>query len=110
VRIVLETGKPGQPRMSAASLLALAGCASTASLSSNAASSHPSVRIPEERQRFNAEKGYGFIQQDDGDPDVFVHFRAITRSGFKELNEGEHVTFDVTQGQKGRQAENVVRG
>jgi CspA family cold shock protein len=59
---------------------------------------------------FNAEKGYGFIQQDDGGPDVFVHFRAIQGSGFKELQEGEHVTYDVTQGQKGPQAENVVRG
>ncbi|WP_042371368.1 cold-shock protein [Streptacidiphilus neutrinimicus] len=59
---------------------------------------------------FNAEKGFGFIEQDGGGPDVFVHFRAITGSGFKELQEGERVTFDVTQGQKGPQAENVVRG
>jgi CspA family cold shock protein len=59
---------------------------------------------------FNAEKGFGFIEQDGGGPDVFGHFRAITGSGFKELQEGEKVTFDVTQGPKGPQAENVVRG
>jgi CspA family cold shock protein len=58
---------------------------------------------------FNAEKGFGFIEQDGGGPDVFVHFRAITGAGFKELQEGEKVTFDVAQGPKGPQAENVVR-
>ncbi|MEY9844960.1 cold-shock protein [Streptacidiphilus sp. MAP5-3] len=58
---------------------------------------------------FNAEKGFGFIEQDGGGPDVFVHFRAITGGGFKELQEGEKVTFDVAQGPKGPQAENVVR-
>ena len=56
---------------------------------------------------FNAEKGYGFISREGGD-DVFVHFSAIQGSGYKSLDEGQSVTFDVTQGQKGPQAENVV--
>ena len=56
---------------------------------------------------FNADKGYGFIEQEDG-PDVFVHFRSIIGEGFKSLNEGQRVQFDVTQGQKGPQAENVT--
>ena len=55
---------------------------------------------------FNADKGYGFIEQENG-PDVFVHFRSIVGEGFKSLNEGQRVEFDVTQGQKGPQAENV---
>ncbi|MFC5143196.1 cold-shock protein [Streptomyces aureoversilis] len=58
---------------------------------------------------FNAEKGFGFIQQDDGGPDVFVHFSAIQTQGFKELQEDDRVSYDVTQGPKGPQAENVVR-
>jgi CspA family cold shock protein len=57
---------------------------------------------------FNDEKGFGFITQDGGGPDVFVHFRAIAGAGFKTLKEGQKVTFDVGQGQKGPQAENVV--
>lgn len=57
---------------------------------------------------FNAEKGFGFIQQDDGGPDVFVHFSAIQTTGFKELAEGQKVEYDVTQGPKGPQAEQVV--
>ncbi|MEU4210512.1 cold-shock protein [Streptomyces sp. NPDC026206] len=57
---------------------------------------------------FNADKGFGFIQQDDGGPDVFVHFSAIQSSGFKELREDDRVSYDVTQGPKGPQAENVV--
>ncbi|GAA1193382.1 cold-shock protein [Streptomyces rhizosphaericus] len=58
---------------------------------------------------FNSEKGYGFISQDDGGPDVFAHFSAIVGNGYRELTEGEKVTFDITQGQKGPQAENIVR-
>ena len=48
---------------------------------------------------FNAEKGFGFIAQDGGGPDVFAHYSAINSSGFRELQEGQAVTFDVTQGQ-----------
>ncbi|WP_095498917.1 cold-shock protein [Paraferrimonas haliotis] len=55
---------------------------------------------------FNADKGYGFIQQENG-PDVFVHFRNIVSDGFKTLEEGQQVSFEIGQGQKGPQAENV---
>jgi CspA family cold shock protein len=57
---------------------------------------------------FNNAKGYGFIGQDDG-PDVFVHFSAIQSEGYKTLQEGDSVEFDIAQGQKGAQAENVVK-
>ena len=56
---------------------------------------------------FNEKKGFGFIEQQGGE-DVFVHFRAISGDGFKTLNEGQQVSFDVEQGQKGLQASNVV--
>ncbi|MGI8306003.1 MULTISPECIES: cold-shock protein [Saccharopolyspora] len=56
---------------------------------------------------FNAEKGFGFIAPDDGGPDVFVHFSAIEASGFRELSEDQHVTYEVTQGPKGPQAASV---
>lgn len=56
---------------------------------------------------FNSEKGFGFIEQDGGGPDVFVHYSAIASSGYRELTEGQKVEFDVTQGQKGPQADNV---
>ena len=56
---------------------------------------------------FNSEKGYGFISQEDGGPDVFVHFSAISGSGYRNLEENQKVEFDVTQGQKGPQAANV---
>jgi CspA family cold shock protein len=56
---------------------------------------------------FNSDKGFGFIQQDDGGADVFVHFSAIASSGYRELAEGQKVEYEVTQGQKGPQAENV---
>ncbi|HQQ74479.1 MAG TPA: cold-shock protein [Pseudomonadales bacterium] len=55
---------------------------------------------------FNESKGFGFIEQDNG-KDVFVHFSAISGSGFKTLAEGQRVSFEVTQGQKGPQASNV---
>ncbi|MEU6350105.1 cold-shock protein [Streptomyces sp. NPDC047072] len=58
---------------------------------------------------FNSEKGYGFITQDGGGPDVFAHYSAIAGGGYRELTEGQKVTFEVTQGQKGPQAENIVR-
>jgi CspA family cold shock protein len=57
---------------------------------------------------FNAEKGFGFIEQEGGGPDVFAHFSNIAAQGFRELQEGQKVSFDVTQGQKGLQAENIV--
>jgi CspA family cold shock protein len=57
---------------------------------------------------FNDEKGFGFITQDGGGPDVFVHFRSITGAGFKSLKEGQKVSFEVGKGQKGPQAENVM--
>jgi CspA family cold shock protein len=56
---------------------------------------------------FNAEKGFGFIEQEGGGPDVFAHYSNINANGFRELLEGQKVEFDVTQGQKGPQAENI---
>ena len=57
---------------------------------------------------FSDEKGYGFIEQGEGDPDVFVHFSAIQGDGFRSLNEGDEVEFEVEQGQKGLQAASVT--
>jgi CspA family cold shock protein len=56
---------------------------------------------------FNSEKGFGFIQQDGGGADVFVHYSAIASGGYRELTEGQQVEFDITQGNKGPQAANV---
>ncbi|AMR05639.1 MULTISPECIES: cold shock protein CspC [Bacillus] len=57
---------------------------------------------------FNAEKGFGFIEREDGD-DVFVHFSAIQQDGFKSLEEGQQVEFDIVDGARGPQAANVVK-
>ena len=57
---------------------------------------------------FSAEKGYGFIEREDGS-DVFVHFSAIQDDGFKSLTEGQNVTFDIVDGNRGQQAANVVK-
>ncbi len=57
---------------------------------------------------FNADKGFGFIAPDDGSADVFAHFSAIQGSGYRSLEENQQVSFDVAQGAKGLQAENIV--
>ena len=57
---------------------------------------------------FNPDKGSGFITQENGDEDVFVHFRAIVGEGFKSLEEGQRVSYETERGQKGLQAANVV--
>jgi CspA family cold shock protein len=56
---------------------------------------------------FNAEKGFGFINQDGGGPDVFVHYSAIAADGYRSLEENQRVQFEITQGQKGPQAAQV---
>ena len=56
---------------------------------------------------FSSEKGFGFITQDEGGPDVFVHFSAIAGNGYRNLDENQKVEFEVTEGQKGPQAANV---
>lgn len=57
---------------------------------------------------FNAEKGYGFIEPDEGGEDLFVHFSAINAQGYKSLDDGQKVTFEVTEGRKGPQASDVT--
>lgn len=58
---------------------------------------------------FSNVKGYGFIEQDGGGADVFVHYSSVQNDGYKTLDEGDIVTFEITEGQKGPQAANVVR-
>ncbi|MBE3551425.1 MAG: cold shock domain-containing protein [Kyrpidia tusciae] len=58
---------------------------------------------------FNAEKGYGFITPDDGGKDVFVHYSAIQEEGFRTLEEGQDVEYDIVEGPRGPQAANVVK-
>jgi len=74
------------------------------------------VRPEEEKVRlkgtvkwFNNAKGFGFIGREDGQPDVFVHYSAINSNGYKSLQEGDPVEFEIVEGQKGPQAGNVVR-
>ncbi len=58
---------------------------------------------------FNSEKGYGFITPDDGSDDVFAHYSAIQSNGFRSLDEGDKVEFEITEGPKGLQASEIVR-
>ncbi len=58
---------------------------------------------------FNSQKGFGFIEQDEGGPDLFVHYSAIVGDGFRSLAEGQAVQFEITEGPKGLQATNVVK-
>jgi CspA family cold shock protein len=66
-----------------------------------------SERMQGEVKWFNVEKGYGFIKQASG-PDIFVHYSAITSNGYRALNNGDQVEFEVVDGQKGKQANNVL--
>ena len=65
------------------------------------------ARVQGEVKWFSAEKGYGFIKQESG-PDIFVHYSAIDGSGYRSLNEGDRVEFEVVEGRKGMQASSVT--
>ncbi|GAB6072484.1 transcription antiterminator/RNA stability regulator CspE [Venenivibrio stagnispumantis] len=67
------------------------------------------MRITGTVKWFDSKKGYGFITRDDGQGDVFVHFSAIQSNGFKTLEEGQKVEFEIAKDQKGPKAQNVVR-
>ena len=67
------------------------------------------VRLKGTVKWFNNAKGFGFIGRDDGNADVFVHYSAISSDGYKSLQEGDQVEFEIVQGQKGPQAGNVTR-
>jgi len=67
------------------------------------------VRLKGTVKWFNNAKGFGFIGREDGNPDVFVHYSAITTDGYKSLQEGDQVEFEIVDGQKGPQAGNVTR-
>jgi CspA family cold shock protein len=64
-------------------------------------------RMVGEVKWFNAEKGYGFIKLSEGGADIFVHYSAIEAAGYKSLNEGDRVEFEIVDGRKGKQANNV---
>ncbi len=75
---------------------------------SNGSEEENVARIRGKVKWFNNAKGFGFIGRDDG-PDVFVHYSAISSEGYKSLQEGDDVEFEIVQGQKGPQADNVVK-
>lgn len=87
---------------------AVAGNAISREYSLNAIRRQEVAKVQGKVKWFNSTKGYGFIGQDSG-PDVFVHFSAIQMDGYKTLQEGDSVEFEVVQGNKGPQADNVIK-